>query len=122
MDGHWLARQVAETGFAQRAVADRADLSIFRGRVSMRLVLGLFIFVLNFVMGWPVVALLAAVAVRVGDPDIILIGGPAAYLFSWGLLGLGIFLAGPDSARYLRVVLRWAVRRLVERRFSRPGE
>lgn len=96
-------------------MAERADLEIFQGRPPLRLVLGLFLFVLNFLLGWPVVAALGAAAVLTSDPFLVVIGGPAAYAFSWLLLGLAVWLVGPDSARYLRAILRWAVRRWVER-------
>ena len=106
---------MGRTGFAQRAVAERADLEIFQGRPPLRLVIGLALFVLNFILGWPVVAALGAAAVLTGDPLLVVIGGPAAYAFSWFLLGLAVWLVGPDSARYLRAILRWAVRRWIER-------
>jgi len=106
---------VGRTDFAKRAVAEGAGLEIFRGRPSVRLVVGLVLFVLNFVLGWPVVAALGAAAVWTDNPLLVLLGGPAAYGFSWLILGLAVLLAGPDSASYLRALLRWAVRRLVER-------
>jgi hypothetical protein len=111
----WLARQVARTEFAQRAVAERADLEIFEGRPSKRLILGLSLFGLNFVLGWPVVAALGAAALWTNSPLLLLLGGPAAYAFSWLLLGVSVLLVGPDSARYLRAILRWALRRWIER-------
>ncbi len=95
-------------------MAERADLEIFQGRPSLRLVLGLILFVLNFILGWPVVAALGAAAALTGDPFLVVIGGPVAYAFSWFLLGLAAWLVGPDSARYLRALLRWGVRRWVE--------
>ncbi len=110
----WLARQVAKTQFAQRAVAERADLEIFQGRPSKRLIIGLSLFVLNFALGWPVVAVLGAAAFWTDSPLLLLLGGPAAYAFSWIILGLSVLLVGPDSARYLRALLRWGVRRWVE--------
>lgn len=111
----WLARQVAKTEYAQRAVADRADLAIFQGRPSTRLIVGLSLFGLNFLLGWPVVAALGAAALWTDSPLLLILGGPAAYAFSWMLLGLSVLLVGPDSARYLRAILRWFVRRWVER-------
>ncbi len=110
-----MARAVGKTEFARRAIAEDADLEIFQGRPSPRLVLGLGLFILNFLLGWPVVAALGIAALWTDSPLLVLLGGPAAYAFSWLLLGLAAFLVGPDSVRYLHAILRWAVRRWVER-------
>ncbi|MFH1530599.1 MAG: hypothetical protein ABIK09_07685 [Pseudomonadota bacterium] len=111
----WLARCVGRTGFAKRAVAESADLGIFQGRPATRLVMGLVVFALNFLLGWPVVAALGVAALWTESPLLLLFGAPIAYAFSWFLFGLGVLLVGPDSARYLRALVRWAVRRWVER-------
>ncbi len=96
-------------------MAEQAGLEIFQGRPSTRLVVGLSLFGLNFLLGWPVVAALGAAALWTDSPLLLLLGGPAAYAFSWILLGLSVILVGPDSAHYLRAILRWTVRRWVER-------
>ena len=110
-----MARQVGRTTFARRAVAEGADLGIYQGRPPLRLLIGLALFCLSFLIGWPVVAALGAAAFWTESPLLLLVGGPAAYVFSWLILGLSVLLVGPDSARYVRALVRWAVRRWVER-------
>lgn len=111
----WLVRHIEGTRFARDAVADGADLSPFQERPSVRLVVGLVILALSFILGWPLIAACGVAAVWLGNPYVILIGGPAIYGFSWLLWAVSMVLTGHESYKYGRIFLRWAVRRLVEK-------
>ena len=108
-----LARRLARTAYARRAVAERADLSAFRARPSARLAAGVLLIVLGQLMGMPAVAAFGLIAAHTRRP-IMLLAAPASYIASWGVWSLGMWLAGPDNIRYLGVLLRWTVRRFVE--------
>lgn len=110
----WIARCVERTHFARSALEEEADLSPFKERPSARLVVGLVILALSFTVGWPVVLLCGLLAVWFSNPYIVLIGGPAAYGFSWLLWAVSMYLTGHESYKYGRIFLRWWVRRLVE--------
>jgi hypothetical protein len=110
-----IASRLARTRFAQRAIAEQADLSPFRERPSLRLVLGVGLIGLAMLGGWPVVALTGIVALYTGEPLVFVIGGPAAYGISWVIWAVGMVLAGAENIKYGGIFLRWAVRRFVEK-------
>jgi hypothetical protein len=115
-----LARRVGRTGFARSAIADQADLEPFRERPTARLVTGLILIALSFVVGWPGVTAFGVAAIWTGEPLFILIGGPFAYGLSWAIWGVGMALTGPDTYKYGRIFLRWLVRWFVERHADDP--
>lgn len=111
-----LARYIEGTQFARDAIADRADLSPFKEKPSARLIIGLIILALSFTLGWPLITACSIVSIWMGNPYIIIIGGPMIYGFSFLLWTLSMYLTGHDSYKYGRIFLRWAARRLVEKR------
>jgi len=95
-------------------VADGADLSAFRNKPTLRLVTGLIVLALSFLLGWPAVAAFGIAAICLAEPLVVAIGGPAVYGFSWLLWALAVYLLGSESYKYGRIFLRWAVRHLVQ--------
>lgn len=106
--GQWLARRT----YVAQAIRDRADLSAFSSRPSMRVILGLVIIALSYLLGWPAVGLLAAVAALLEEPLWLTLGGPAIYGFSYLVFFVGLFLAGRE---YATAFARWAARMAVLR-------
>ncbi len=104
--------KIAATKFAQRAMADQADLSAFRERPTPHAIMGLSAIGISYMIGWPAVALLGVVSVYLNKPMIALIGGPVTYGLSHLVFILGMYLAG---AEYAKVFLRWATRTAVEK-------
>jgi len=109
-----IRARIARTRFAREAIAQKADLSAFRDKPTLKLVTGLVVLALSFLLGWPAVAGFGIAAIYFREPLIVAIGGPAVYGFSWLLWALSMFLLGAESYKYGRIFLRWAVRRLVE--------
>lgn len=70
---------------------------------------------LGLLTGWPLVALLGALALWSGRAGIVLVGGPLAYAISWVIYGAGLLLAGLAARRILASWHLWVLRRLVER-------
>ncbi|MCG6881698.1 MAG: hypothetical protein LJE96_21450 [Deltaproteobacteria bacterium] len=107
-----ILRKAAETKFVKRAIADKADLSPFRERPSPRAIAGISAIGISYIIGWPAVAFLGAVAIHFKKPLIAVIGGPVTYGLSHLIFILGMYLAGAD---YTRIFLRWATRKVMER-------
>lgn len=118
---HRLARRLGRTRFVRRAVEEDANLDAFKERPRPRLVVGLVLIALSFVVGWPGVAAFSIAAVHTGDVRLFLFGGPAAYGLSWAIWGVGMLLTGPDTYKYGRIFLRWLARDFVERHDGAPA-
>ena len=102
-----LITRLTRIAFVRRAIVEKADLSPFKQRPSVRVVIGVGTIGLSYIIGWPLIAALGAVSVYLDRPVIILIGGPVAYAISHLVFILGMYLAG---ARYSWIFLRWLTR------------
>ena len=56
---------------------------------------GVICIVMNYVLGAPFLVVVESVAAVQGSGQLAIIG-TVVYAFSWGLLGLGVWLAGPE--------------------------
>ena len=118
---HRLVQKIADRPFVHSAIADRADLSAFKARPSLRILMGVFLIAFSYLIGWPLVGALGALAVMWKEPLIAVIGGPVAYGLSHLVFLLGMYLAG---AKYSYIFLRWGARVAVESllvRFPSPA-
>ena len=104
--------RVAATDYVRSAIAEQADLSAFRGKPTAKVVLGVALIALSFLLGWPAVAALGALALYWETPWIVVIGGPAIYAFSHLVFLVGMYLSG---ATYSLIFCRWLTRITVER-------
>ena len=110
-----LGTRLARIGYVKRAIAEHADLSAFAQRPSARLVVGVALIALSFVVGGaPTLALLGVLALHFGEPLIFVVGAPAAYAASWLVWGAGMIIAGKDNVMYMNAFLRWLTRVTVE--------
>ena len=107
-----ILEKAASTRFVQKAIADKADLSPFKERPSPRAMAGIVAIGISYIIGWPAVALLGVVSIRLEKPMIAIIGGPLTYGLSHLVFILGMYLAGAD---YTRIFLRWATRKTMEK-------
>ena len=107
-----VIKKITESEFVRQAVEEKADLEAFKQRPSARVVLGLSLIALSYIIGWPAVSALAALAVYLGQPLVAVIGGPLTYGLSHLVFLAGMVLAG---AEYTRIFLRWATRMAVEK-------
>jgi hypothetical protein len=107
-----IVARLARLGFVRNALAEEADLSVLRTRPAPRVWLGLGLVALSYLIGWPAVGLLAAIAYRLGEPLIVAVGGPLTYGLSHLVFLAGSWLAG---AQYVRVLLHWGIRRTFAR-------
>jgi hypothetical protein len=107
-----IAGRLARTRFGRESMEEKADLSLLRAKPTPRVLLGLWLVGFSYIIGWPAVGLLAAIAYVLREPLIVAIGGPVIYGLSNLVFWVGSWLAG---ARYVRVLLRWATRKVIEK-------
>jgi peptidoglycan/xylan/chitin deacetylase (PgdA/CDA1 family) len=107
-----IVARLAATRFVREAPAEKADLKAMKAKPTPRVWIGLGLVGFSYIIGWPAVGLLAWISYHLREPMIIVLGGPATYGLSHLLFLAGSYLAG---VHYVRILLRWATRRLVER-------
>lgn len=107
----WIIR-IAEIEFVRKAIADDADLAAFKGPPSPRVLLGIFLICLGSLLGWPAVAVLGILAVKLQEPLIAVVGGPLVYGISYIVFGLGMYFSG---AKYSLIFVRWLTRITVQK-------
>lgn len=107
-----IAERVAKTKFAAKAIDDGADLGAFREKPSARIVFGMILMGIAYIIGLPAIVLLSGLSLYRHEPLIIVIGGPVLFVVAHGVFLAGVYLAG---GRYLMVFLRWATRVTLEK-------
>jgi len=84
----------------------------------VRIIAGVAAIGLSYVICWPAITALGALAVYLKKPLLLVIGGPLLYGLSHLVFILGMYLAG---AKYTKIFLRWATRVAVERWMSKTS-
>ncbi len=107
-----IAEWVAQTEFGKSAIREQADLGSFKEKPTPRIITGIFLIALSYLIGWPAVALFGVLAVYFGQPLIAIVGGPVIYGISHLVFYIGLYLAG---ARYSYMFLKWATRMFIEK-------
>jgi hypothetical protein len=111
-----IVKKIAETRYVRSAIEDKADLSAFKKKPSMKIVIGLSVMAFSYIIGWPAITALGALSIYLNKPLLIAIGGPVLYGLSHLVFMLGMYLAGAD---YTKIFLRWATRMAVEKWMSK---
>jgi hypothetical protein len=107
-----IIKRISETEYVRSAIEDKADLSAFKEKPSIRVILGVSAICFSYIIGWPAIGALGALAIYLNRPLLIAIGGPLVYGFSHLVFLLGMYLAGYN---YTKIFLRWATRVAVEK-------
>ena len=102
-----LADRLLQIQFVSTAVIEQADLSAFKKKPSLLIIIGVLTIGLSFFMGWPAVAAIGVVSIKMDQPWIAIIGGPLIYGLSHLIFILGMYLSG---AEYTIIFLRWLSR------------
>ena len=110
----FFAQVLASSAYAKGAIRERANLDAFKTRPSRRFLIGVGLVLFSYVLGWPMVGLFSILAAYFQAPALLMVG-PASYGFSHLIWVFGIYLAGRDSIKYAHIVLRWSLRKAVER-------
>jgi hypothetical protein len=104
-----IAEYFASKKYVKKILEEPADLSEFRERPTPRLIAGLVLMILSFILGWPAVAALSVLAVWFREPLIFVIGGPLTYGFSYVVFIVGAWLS--KAPHYMGVLLRYGAQR-----------
>ncbi len=102
----------ARKEYCKAAINEHADLSIFKKKLTAKIITGLILIFISYLLGIPAVFIVGAIAAWLKNPRFGVIGIPLIYGISWLLLMLGVFLAGPQ---YGKAFSRWAVRITLEK-------
>lgn len=102
----------ANTPYVRNVITEKADLTAFKQKPTARILFGVFLIVFSYIIGWPAVAALAALAIYLHEPLVGIIGGPLTYGLSHLVFLAGMYLSG---AKYSAIFLRWATRIVMEK-------
>jgi hypothetical protein len=105
-----LVQKIAQTAYVRSAIEENANLDSLKQKPTPRMVWGLVIIGISYIIGWPMVGLLGMLAVVLNEPLVAIVGGPVTYGLSHLIFMLGAWLAGAEHAR---TFLRWAARVVV---------
>lgn len=114
-----ILKRLSRTAYVRSAMAERADLSVFQQKPTPRVIWGLVVIGISYMIGWPAIAALGLIAGYLEKPLVLLVGGPLTYGLSHAVFILGAYLAG---ARYAKDFLRWATRATMERLMTPSAE
>ena len=107
-----IIKRISESAYVRSAIEDKADLSAFKEKPSIRVIAGVSAICFSYIIAWPAISVLGALAIYFDRPLLIAIGGPLLYGLSHLVFLLGMYLAGYD---YSKIFLRWATRVAVEK-------
>ena len=107
-----ITRSLARTKYIREVMENPADLGEFRERPTPRLILGLIVMGLSYVMGWPAIFAFGFLAIWFREPWIAAIG-PVSYALSCAVFLLGAWIA--RAPHYLNLLLRYAAGTLFRR-------
>jgi hypothetical protein len=107
-----LVGRLAETSYVRRALTEEIDLARLRRKPTPRMIAGLILIGVSYLIGWPAVAAFGFLAVYLEEPMIVIIGGPATYAFSYVVFFAGAWLAG---AEYAKTLTRYGIRKIFQK-------
>jgi hypothetical protein len=102
-----LIHRLSQTAYVRSAIEEQANLDCFKEKPTTRMIWGLVIIGISYIIGWPVIGLLGMLGVYWGQPLILAVGGPLAYGLSHLVFIIGAWLAGAEHAK---AFFRWATR------------
>ncbi len=105
-----IAQYLASKKYIKKILTNPADLSEFKERPTPRLITGLILMVLSFILGWPAVFTLSALAVWLQKPLIAIIGCPTTYGLSYVVFIAGAWLS--MAPHYMGTLVRYSIQSL----------
>jgi hypothetical protein len=114
----FLAKKLIATAYIRKAIKERVTLDAFKARPSPRFLWGVSFVLISYILGWPMVGLFSVLAAYFQTPALLVVG-PAFYGFSHLVFLFGMYFAGRDCLRYADIMLRWSLRRAVEKILTR---
>ena len=111
-----IARYLAGKKYIKEILENPADLSEFRERMTPRLITGLILMVLSFIIGWPAVAALSVLAVWFKEPLIAVIGCQTTYALSYVVFIIGAWLS--RAPNYMGILARYTIQSFLRKLIS----
>jgi hypothetical protein len=108
-----IAQYLAGKKYIKEILENQADLGEFKERMTPRLIAGLILMVLSFIMGWPAIAALSAMAVWFKKPLIAIIGCPTTYALSYLVFIVGAWLS--RAPHYLDTLARYTLQSFLKK-------
>ena len=102
-----IARYLAGRKYIKKMLENPADLSEFKERPTKRLIAGLILMGLSYVIGWPAVAALSVLAAWLREPMIAVIGCPTTYGLSYLVFIAGAWLS--RAPHYMGTLARYSI-------------
>ncbi len=72
---------------------------------SLKFWIGIILLITNQPLGWGAMLIFNAIAIHKQN-ELFFFLGIGAFALSWGMLGLGLLLAGPEGIKYFRILLK----------------
>jgi len=107
-----IIKRITGSNYVRSAIRDKADLSAFKKKPTVRIILGISAIGFSYIIAWPAISVLGIISIYLNKPLLVVIGGPLLYGLSHLVFLLGMYLAG---AKYTKIFLRWATRMVVEK-------
>jgi len=105
-----IAQHLASKKFIKIIMETPADLSEFRERPTPRLITGLGLMILSFILGWPAIFAFSALAVWFREPLLAAVGG-LFYFLSYGVFIVGAWLS--RAPHYMGLLMRYSMQRIL---------
>ena len=74
-------------------------------KFSLKFWIGIVLLLTNSAFGWGAIVIFNSMAIIESD-ETFHFWGICGYVISWGMLGLGLILAGPQGLKYSRILLK----------------
>ena len=116
-----IADRVARTEYGHNALKEELDLGYFKQPPPPRVIIGLLLLALSYLIGWPAVALCGILAAYFREPLILVIGGPLTYGLSWAVFGISMLLLGMHSYKGADLILKYMVRIFIQKHADKSG-
>ena len=102
-----IAQYLAGKKYVKEMLDHPADISEFKERMTPRLITGLILMALSFIIGWPAMAALSVLAVWFKEPLIAVIGCPTTYALSYVVFIIGAWLS--RAPHYMGILARYTI-------------
>ncbi len=114
----FLGKILISNAYVRRAVEKEVTLDAFKTSPSSRFFFGVGLILFSYVLGWPMVGLFSVLSAYFQAPVLLMVG-PAFYVFSHLVWLFGMYLAGRDCIKYADIILSWTLRKAVEKSLNR---
>jgi hypothetical protein len=109
-----IAQHLASKDYIKKLMETPADLSEFRERPTPRLITGLALMILSFILGWPAVFAFSALAVWFREPLLGAVGG-LFYILSYGVFIVGAWLS--RAPHFMGILTKYCMQSLLNKLF-----